>query len=98
MKFEQIILGARLNASDYPNVSEINVNLFDSKNRLIEEEKITFHEPLFNTGSISYHNFVEFVSTKENFMILPESFDAKLTPDALIIHWPGKSAKIFLRF
>ena len=98
MLFEQIILGAGLNKKDFPKMSASEVKLFDSKDRLITDDVITFHDNLFAKNSYSYFRFIEFVEEKEKSVSIPESFEAKLTPDALIVHWQGCSTEIFLRF
>lgn len=61
MKFEKVIAAAGLKPNDFPEVSKIEVEVFDWKNREIKEEDFVFAEPIFANNLSSINDFSDFL-------------------------------------
>lgn len=61
MKFEKVIKATGLKPNDFPNVSGIDVEVFDWKNREIKEEDFVFAESIFVNNPSSINKFSDFL-------------------------------------
>lgn len=98
MTFGQLISAAGHDKKKFAKLSCIELQLFDGKNYLINEE-LRFARPLFCDNPVSERKFYEFLLKKESEdIVLPESLQGRLTADALILYWPNRKAEFFFRF
>lgn len=61
MKFAKVIKAAGLEPNDFPDVSKIDIEVFDWKNREIKEEDFVFTESIFANNPSSINVFSDFL-------------------------------------
>lgn len=61
MKLEKVIKAAGLEPNDFPEVSKIDIEVFDWKNREIKEEDFVFTESIFADNPSSLNVFSDFL-------------------------------------
>lgn len=94
IKFEHIILESGLNPKDFQRICEIPVQLFDRKNRKIEDQKFfDFGKKLFAKNPESQKRFREFLETL-NQTKCPEIL-GRLDDDVLILRPQGCTTEFF---
>ena len=96
MKFGHIISQVGLDPKKYPRSSEISVELYDRKNRVIGENDFNFNGQMFKDNSISKSKFIHMIDNCEDERKkLPDQISARINYDALVVFFPYK-APVFL--
>lgn len=95
IKFGHIISEVGLDPKKYPRSSKIEVDLSDRKERKIGEEEFNFNGKLFEKNQKSKSKFIHMIDDCESEKKeLPEQIYAKLTDNALILHFPYRATLI----
>ena len=61
MKFSKVIEAAGLKPNDFPEVSGINIEVYNLENREIKEEEFVFTESIFVNEPTSLNKFLDFL-------------------------------------
>lgn len=104
MKFAEIIQEAGITPEDVPHVSQLSIDLYDRKRRVIEGETITFANPLFKENIASYLSFSNFCTELEKKLTdsstnqeFSSGLSAQISESALIIWYGSDGPYVFLR-
>ena len=95
MKFSEIIRNAALNPADFPKSSAITIQLYDGKERLVEDECITYAKPLFAENEEALKNFKAFLNGFEKEPI--KEMKVRICIDAVVLFFRTPRALVFLR-
>ena len=95
MLFAEIIREAGINCEEFKNSSYMEINLYDSKDRISSKQSINFVEPLFKHNEGSKKNFKNFLTGFEYETI--ESMNVKIDADSVILFYKSPRAIVFLR-
>ena len=98
IKMEHIISEVGLDPKEYPRSSEISVELYDRKNRIIGEKDFDFNKKLFKNNAKSMSKFIHMIDDCEvERKKLPNEISARINDDALVFYFPYQSP-VFLLF
>ena len=95
MKFAEVIREAGLNPCNFENSSNIDISLYDGKDRVSSEEDIHYAEPLFKNNEGALKNFNGFLTGLEKETI--ESMNIKIDINSVILFYKTPRAIVFLR-
>ena len=95
MLFGEIIKNTGINLEDYPKSSNIEIHLYDGKERISNEKTISFVKPLFEEREASLQNFKNFLAGLEQEDV--SSMNVKVDIDSVILFYKSPRAIIFLR-
>lgn len=99
LKFGKIISEAGYNQKDFPELSEILIDLFDRKNRILREDSFEFRQKLFSKNQDSKKKFRELLENLKKTDINRLTISGKLTDDALILYLSAYALpQIFILF
>ena len=97
MKFGHLISEAGFDINNFTKLADIPVEIYDRKNRKIENE-LHFVKPILSDNLDSQTNFKKFLENMGKISILPSSILVRLTEDILVIYISGSKPEFFLRF
>lgn len=95
MKFAEIIRNAGIKVEDFPKSSNIEIHLYDDKNRIVPGETITYAKPFFEENPYSLKNFESFITGIETEDIT--SMNVKIDADVVILFFKSSRIIIFRR-
>ena len=95
MKFAEIIRNAGINPEDFPKSSNIEIHLYDGKNRESTEETVKYAKPLFEENDSSLKNFKSFLTGIEQEDV--SSMNVKVDIDFVILFYKTPRSIIFPR-
>jgi len=83
----------------FQKIAEIPLTIYDSKNRIVEDE-LNFVRPILDcnwSSKLNFQNLIESMSIDDS--EIPKSITARLTEDILALYFEGQnSPKFFWRF
>lgn len=95
MKFAKIIQAAEIENKNYPRLSEFEVEVFDRKNRKIED--VNFDKPIFSENVESFYRFKHFLNENESNSKLT-SIQVKYDASFLILYKNCISPVVLMRY
>ena len=95
MKFAQIISLTGLDPQPFPKCSEIEVSVYDGKDRIHSGEMIFFVEYLFKKNETSLARFHNYLSNLEKENI--SSMNVKIDENSVVLFYKTARAQLFLR-
>jgi len=95
MKFAEIIRNAGLNPQCFSRCTDIEINLYDGKDRVSSDETVRYIEPLFKENNGSLKNFQHFLSCLEDEDII--SMNVKVDICSVVLFYKTNRSIIFLR-
>lgn len=95
MKFAEIIKNAGLKVEDFPKSSEIEIKLYDGKERVSTEESVKYGSPLFEERPIILENFKAFIAGLEKDEI--DKMNVKIDINSVVLFYKTGRAISFPR-
>ena len=95
MKFAEIIRNAGLEVARFPNCANINIRLYDGKDRVNSAESVEYTRPLFVENPNSLNKFFNFLTGLEKENVT--SMNVKVDVDSVVVFYQNPRAKVFLR-
>ncbi len=96
MKLKKLISVAGINFERFPRMSEIDIELLDSKDNELKELK--FSISIFIENPNANNDFFKFLYQQERSPVfLPQKITGRLTADALCLHWPSNGLPAYFK-
>ena len=95
MLFGEIIRNTGIDPEDFPKSSNIEIQLYDGKDRVSTEETVKYAKPLFEERNCSLKNFKSFLAGLEQEDLT--SMNVKVDINCVLLFYKTPRAIIFLR-
>jgi len=95
MKFAEIIINSGIDLCKFKKVGNIDITLYDAKDRISCEENVHYVEPLFKHNEGSLKNFENFLTGLERETV--DSMNVKVDISSVVLFYKTPRAIVFSR-